>query len=115
VPITITEARKLYDWVLIDDDEITHMTWKMTADEAKKSFIGFKTADEFDAKKLTIDPQSAIYVDSNLTNGIKGEDIAKQLHAQGFKNIFLATGYEAEHFAPMNYVRGIVGKQPPTA
>jgi hypothetical protein len=46
-------------------------------------------------------------------NGIKGEEIAEKLFDMGFNNIYLATGYDADYFSDIPFIRGIVGKSPP--
>ena len=55
------------------------------------------------------------YVDSNLKHGIQGESVAQDLSRKGFKNLFLATGYQPEAFKleTMTWIQAIVGKSPP--
>jgi hypothetical protein len=54
-----------------------------------------------------------IYIDSNLGEGIKGEEYAKQLYKQGFSKLYLTTGYEAGSFSSMPWLAGVIGKTPP--
>jgi hypothetical protein len=89
------------------------MTWKGAAKAQGLSFAAFAKPEEFLA---TIDgflKDTAIYLDSNLGDGIIGEDIAKTLYAKGFTNLYLATGYDAESLPPMPWIRKVVGKDPP--
>ena len=58
------------------------------------------------------DVKSKIYVDSNLGNGVKGEEIAKQISDLGFENIYLCTGYRSSDFAKMPWIKDILGKDP---
>ncbi len=113
VPLEIEAELQIFDWVLIDDDELVHMTWKIAAAENKKIFIGFKTYKEFEYKQNIINFQSNIFIDSNLGENIKGEEVAKLIFARGFKNLYLATGYEVEQFDSMPFIRAVIGKEPP--
>jgi hypothetical protein len=38
---------------------------------------------------------------------------AKDLHALGFSEIYLATGHQASLFGSMPWIKSIVGKEPP--
>lgn len=111
VPIAWNRVEK-YDWVLLDDDELVHTTWKFAAQNRNKSFIGFYNHLNFLENANQIHQESDIFVDSNLGNGIKGEEIAKTISDLGFKNIFLCTGYHTSQFEPMPWIKGVVGKEP---
>ncbi|MFN3454782.1 MAG: sensor histidine kinase [Pseudobdellovibrio sp.] len=102
-----------YDWVLLDDDELVHMTWKFEAKNKNKKLISFKTVNELNSQKTAINKNSKIYIDSNLGNGVKGEEIAKALYDEGYAQIYLATGYQAESFQHLKFLKGVVGKDPP--
>ena len=102
-----------FDAILIDDDELVHMTWKMSAVSNKKRFIGFKSPDDFFSRVLDFNISTPVYIDSNLKNGIKGEDIAKRLYEEfGFRNIYLCTGYDPSSFPSMYWIKAIIGKDP---
>jgi signal transduction histidine kinase len=113
VPIEMEAPKEHYDWVLLDDDELIHQTWAMAAKEAQKSFLCFRTPDELHSYKKKLNHEQIIYIDSSLGKGIKGEDIAKLLYAEGFRNLYLATGYSPEQFPKMEFIRGVIGKEPP--
>lgn len=113
VPFEAQLPTEKFDWVLLDDDGLTHLTWKMAAADSKKTFIGIKSPAELNVLKKRLDPNSSIYIDSNLGNGITGQDIAKGLYLEGFKNLYLATGYTPDHFPAMDFVKGVVGQEPP--
>ncbi len=53
------------------------------------------------------------YIDSNLSNGVKGEDVAWILSKRGFSNLYLATGFNASEFRPMTWIKAVIGKEPP--
>ena len=43
----------------------------------------------------------------------KAVTLAKELHAQGFLNLYMATGHPAERFASMPWIKEVRGKSPP--
>lgn len=124
VPINIQASSKEADqlaaeiitqlqYILIDDDELVQNMWKLMAKKAGKSFLGFIAPTDF-FKIIDKVPKSAfIYVDSSLGDGIKGEEVAKQLHELGFPNLYIASGYKRDHFSHLIFLKGVQGKEPP--
>ena len=112
-PAVSTAAKKV-DLVFIDDNRTLTMVWQMTAEVAGKSIGVFNTLEEFETIVSSLDKSTPIYIDSHLGGGMLGQDYAKQLYEQGFEELYLATGYNAEHFTePMPWIKAIVGKEPP--
>ena len=103
------------DCILIDDDPLVHMTWKMAGRERGKTVRVFKSREEFLAAASRISFTTPIYIDSSLGHGVKGELVAKELYALGFTELYLATGHGAEKFANIPYIKGVIGKEPPWA
>lgn len=99
--------------VLIDDDEMIHKTWQLMAKVKNIKLLSFKSTDEFLMTCDSLDRKTTIYIDSNLGNGERGEERAKDIHAKGFLSIFLATGANKDDFAPMSWITAIVDKKPP--
>lgn len=104
---------RMLDCVLIDDDPMNHMVWNLSATRHRKMLQTFTAPDAFLAIAAQLQKQTPIYIDSQLGETLKGEDVAKTIHALGFENIYLATGYRATDFAPMPWIKGISGKRPP--
>lgn len=113
VPFKIKTVDYFYDWVLLDDDELVHLMWKFAADEGNKKFLGFRNPKELFDGLQHFSLEQKIYIDSQLADGRRGEDIARELHDGGFKNIYLATGNSPELYTDLTFLRGVVGKQPP--
>lgn len=99
--------------VLIDDDPLVHMTWKMAAKNAGVRLKAYKEPKEFLREFETISKNTSVYIDSELGDGIKGEDIAKTLNEKGFSNIYLETGHPAENFAHLSFIKKVISKEPP--
>ncbi|MGE3610693.1 MAG: ATP-binding protein [Bacteriovoracaceae bacterium] len=97
--------------VLIDDDNLVHMSWGMGADKKQVDLATYFTIDDFlkDAEKFSKD--TAIYIDSNLKDGVKGEIESKKIFDLGFENLMLASGMD---FSQLPFwIKGNQGKSFP--
>ncbi len=102
------------EFVLIDNDPLVRMSWKMIASRKGKKLSIFEGMAEFAQASAALDKKSTtIYIDSNLGNGKKGEIEAKTLRALGFEKIYLTTGSPASVFSGMDWLTGVIGKDPP--
>lgn len=108
-----TRSREKIDCVLIDDEELVRNTWNTVAKIKGKKIISLSDPREFYGLIGTIDKDTAIYIDSNLKNGIKGENVARDLNQKGFEKIYLTTGSHKSEFAPMPWIKDIIDKKPP--
>ena len=99
--------------ILLDDDLLVIEIWQMAAKDKNINFQTFTEAKELLAILNTLNKDTSFYIDSNLANGVKGEDIAKQIFDKGFKNITLATGSPKEDFTHLDHLIGVIGKEPP--
>lgn len=106
-------ARTRWDAVLIDDDPLARMTWKLAAERAGKTLRAFATAADFLKESDAIDRASAVYVDAELGEGIAGDAESLKISGLGFGEVYLATGYAPKKFAGLAHLRGVIGKEPP--
>lgn len=113
IPILISSTAAPTRAVLIDDDALTHMTWKMAARGKSVELRAFTSPADFFAAGIT-DKNISIYIDSDLGGGIKGEELAQQLKEQGFADIRLETGHPPEKFSHLPWLK-VTGKEPPWA
>jgi FixJ family two-component response regulator len=114
VPIEIAAPKELLDCVLIDDDkELVHVIWAMSAKSHDLKIKMFSTPSEFFAEAESLDPLTPIYVDVSLGNGVKGTDVATQIHNLGFTEINLTTGYEADSIQVPIFIKKVCGKDFP--
>ena len=100
-------------YVLIDDSQIVIDTWTLKSYEKNINFNGFTDVINFLAFINTIDKKTNIYIDFNLECGVNGKDLAMDVYAKGFENLYLCTGYEKNEFQPMSFIKDVVGKEPP--
>ncbi len=117
VPIHIEKENvpERYDAVLIDDDSLVRMTWKMAAARSGKRFQSFATVAEFLKEAPAVGRETPVYVDADLADGVNGAQESVMIHELGFQEIYLATGHEAAKFAAYKHLRGVIGKEPPWA
>lgn len=113
IPIRMLPTPLLFDAILIDDDTLMHTTWKMSAKTASKKVLCFATFEEFWTRIDEFDPATPIYIDSNLGNGVKGENVSRHIKDKGFQQIYLATGSAPEHIVSRPWITKIVGKAAP--
>lgn len=113
VPIRARDGSKPLDAVLIDDDKLVQMVWKAAAKASGKTLAVFSSPKEFEAGSGRLDKRTVVYVDSNLADGLKGEEYARVLSGRGFARIILCTGHPAESFRGMSWISEVVGKDAP--
>jgi len=101
------------DCVLIDDDILVQIAWKLAAKKAGKKLLIFSKPSDFLEVMESFDPSLVIYIDSNLENDVRGEVIAREISRSGFRNLYLTTGYTASTFDHYPWIQGVVGKEPP--
>jgi signal transduction histidine kinase len=115
IPIVMVSKNDLNpDLIFIDDDIALINAWLLRAKMTGKIISTYQSIDEFKRvvsqfKKKDI----PIYIDSDLGDAMKGQDFARLLYEDGFKDIYLATGYLNKDFPEMHWIREVVGKTPP--
>ena len=101
------------DAVLVDDDALVHMTWKLAAKSKGIELLTFSTSRELLTAVGGLPKNTPFYLDSELGDGIEGKQVAQDLYAQGFLNLYLATGRAPDSFPQMPWIKQVVGKEPP--
>jgi signal transduction histidine kinase len=98
--------------VLLDDDPLVHMNWRMAAKAAGAELKTYKTPGELAAATNALPRDIPLYIDSELADGARGEDIAAELHEKGFSDITMATGHGPDKFKHLPWLK-VAGKEPP--
>jgi len=88
------------------------MNWKLAAKSAGVELKAYKEPEDFLSGIDTLPKDTPVYIDSDLGNGVKGEDISKDLHEKGFTRLTMATGHNPEKFAHLAWLK-VSGKEPP--
>lgn len=112
VPIIVCD-RERPDAVLLDDDALVHAVWKLAAREGGKRLEACSTPAELWPVVERLGKETPIYVDVNLADGVRGEDVAERLRAQGFLNLYLTTGQRRDTLTAPIGVKGVIGKAAP--
>ena len=108
-----TRSGRAQDAILIDDDPLIRKAWQIMAKRCGTRLHCFTKPDEFFDDIDAFDKEVPLYIDSNLADGLKGENVAKNISDKGFTNIYLATGSSPDEFPSMPWIKEIIGKAPP--
>jgi signal transduction histidine kinase len=104
--------QKDYDAVLLDNDKLVHLSWKMYAKNNQKrliSFYNFQALQSFLENKPKDIP---IYIDYDLAAEKTGEEYAVILAGYGFSNLHLATGEVLDSFKENKIFKTVQDKTP---
>ena len=99
---------------MIDNDALIHRSWDYSAKLHGKKLQSFFSVEEFLVAADGLDREIPIYIDSDLGDNVRGEEMARYIHESGFATIYLQTGANPSQFTkPMPWIRSILGKNPP--
>ncbi|MBF0311895.1 MAG: HAMP domain-containing histidine kinase [Oligoflexia bacterium] len=103
-----------YDCVYVDDDEWLRRGWEKAAKVKGIKLLTLSTTRNFTQHQHNISKEKTlIYLDSSLGESeMRGEDFAVILHQEGYKKLYLATGYDADQFTHLNWLN-VIGKDCP--
>ena len=87
--------------------------WSLVSEQASIRVVTVSTESELNPP--SIPPHTPIYVDRQLANKVRGEDVLRRLHAKGFTKLYLFTGdtLSDDELAELDFVNGVVGKTIP--
>ncbi|MDD5209471.1 MAG: ATP-binding protein [Elusimicrobiales bacterium] len=112
VPISVMTVKRPTRAVLLDDDMLVQMNWKLAAKSAGVEFSAYETPEELATGLEGLPKDTPLYIDSELGRGVKGEEVAGKLRGQGFTDLTLSTGHPPEHFQSLPWLK-VTGKEPP--
>jgi signal transduction histidine kinase len=108
------EILPLYDAVYLDDDKYLRWGWESSSKNNGIRLLALANPDELNNHLHQISKSTPIYIDRELGDDFpKGEVVAQELFAKGFNNLFLATGYDKDHFPKMDFIKDVIGKDAP--
>lgn len=99
------------DLVLLDDKRLMLKTWELEAIKLDKKVNLFNRVDLLMRYVGGLEKSTLIYLDSDLGEQ-RGEAVGKILYNMGFENLYLMTGFEADSFPEMPWIKGILSKMP---
>lgn len=112
IPIEISDVAPDVDLILIDDEEMHRTTWSLWAETEKLRIATFATAEEFLTSAKAILNSPVIFLDSDLGNGLKGQNYISIIKELGFKKVVLASGYVGSKSMDTIGADGVMGKNP---
>lgn len=103
--------------VLIDDDDLIHVTWRIYCRVRGVDLLSFSSVETAvgspAVRSLTRDLATWIVVDSDLGQGVaRGEVSSRVFNELGFARIWIATGHLPQEIQVSEWVTGIRGKEP---
>jgi len=98
--------------VLIDDDPIIHISWKMFFESLNLPLRTYFSVDEFLNDSSGAPLNSQIFIDSDLGKHQKGEVLSEKIFNDGFKSLYLCTGFSKEDINKPEWIKDIVKKSP---
>ena len=113
IPINIVNYMQTADLIFIDDNDSLTDAWVLHGNNVGKKIDIFNRISHLKTAITTYKKDIPIYIDCDLNDYLSGPELAKQLYEQGFINLYLSTGYPANHFKEMPWFKGIIGKEPP--
>ncbi len=111
VLINIQEDNELV--VLLDDNQLLIETWQLRAAMSGKNLLTFNKSHDFFDAIIKFNKDVIIYVDCDLKEELSGVEIAEVMYQKGFHNIYITTGYPESKFGDYQWIKGIIGKEPP--
>ena len=107
-------TNKTLELIFIDDNQLLTKAWELAAKSQGKHIKTFNTINDMLQFIPNCPKEIPIYIDNDLRANISGIELAKQLYEQGFRTIYLATGYDKSYFnEEFSWITGIVGKEIP--
>ncbi|MEW5951159.1 MAG: HAMP domain-containing sensor histidine kinase [Elusimicrobiota bacterium] len=99
--------------VLIDDDNLVRKNWEIEARRKNMAIKTYSNPKDFLERIEEFPRDILIYVDGELGEGLKGEEICRLIYEKGFENIYMETGHKEERFKEIVYIKGVIGKEFP--
>jgi signal transduction histidine kinase/FixJ family two-component response regulator len=113
VPIVLRPTKEVVDVILVDDDPLVRLVWSRAASHAGLQFRSFGSQEEFISVAGAFGASATVYIDCDLGNGVRGEDITLRARELGFQKIYLSTGYDPGTIRSDLPISGVIGKVPP--
>lgn len=110
--ISITQSIPI-DLILLDDDELIRLSWDHSAKKQNRKIACYSKSSDLMSEINNISKATPIYLDSELGEDKKGQDIALELFKLGYTNLILCTGHSPDHFKDMPWITKIQGKNYP--
>lgn len=112
IPIIGSLKKNKIDLILIDNDELNHMTWNIWAEANNLNIANFSSVEEFMGQANNFQETIPLFLDYNLDNKKTATHYLDGLNALGFKKIIIATGDQSLEGRKFNGAIAIISKNP---
>ncbi len=103
----------LIDAILLDDDPWVRAEWQSQGKKYAKNIFVSESFSEIALLLGSLPKDIPLFIDVELGPHVNCLQILRDLSAEGFTNIFLATAHASTPFQFQEGVKGLIGKDPP--
>ncbi len=101
------------DVIILDDNSSLTDAWILHGEKVGKQVRAYNNIQTLRSEIMSYKKDIPIYIDSDLGCNLSGQELAKELYEQGFGNLYLCTGFPANSFNEMYWIKDILGKEAP--
>jgi signal transduction histidine kinase len=112
IPTTEVECAERIDLVLIENEEMHRLTWKLWARKKGFGIRTFPSAAGFLRQVTHLEKSLPIIMDFNLDDNKTARDFLPKIHELGYSKIILATAHKDLKKEDFIGIKAIIGKDP---
>lgn len=112
IPVANVECFEKLDLVLIENEEMHRLTWKLWAKRKGLGILTFVSADEFLLRAARLSKSTPIFMDFNLDDSMTAQNYLPELRRLGFSEIVLVTSHRDLKKEDFIGTKAIIGKDP---
>lgn len=112
IPVANVECLEKLDLVLIENEEMHRLTWKIWAKRKGLGILTLVSADEFLLRAARLSKSTPIFMDFNLDNSMTAQNYLPDLRRLGFSEIVLVTSHRELKKEDFLGTKAIIGKDP---
>jgi signal transduction histidine kinase len=111
-PVAAVECLDKLDLVLIENEEMHRLTWKVWAKRKGLGILTFTSADDFLLRAGRLSKSTPIFVDFDLDDNMTAQNYLPGLRRLGFSEIVLVTSHRDLKKEDFFGTKAIIGKDP---
>ena len=100
--------------ILIDDDNLTHLSWKLASKKTEVNLKTYFSVKEFLENSNSLDRRTPVYIDLELGPDLRGDVLSEDIFNQGFTELYITTGYDPDDIGKPQWIKDILVKKPPS-
>lgn len=112
IPVAAVECLEKLDLVLIENEEMHRLTWKVWAKRKGLGILTFTSADDFLLRAARLSKSTPIFMDFDLDDNMTAQNYLPKLHKLGFSEIVLVTSHRDLKKEDFFGTKAIIGKDP---